>query len=194
MLSRFLVVGHTASTDERFSLDDLAGSAGRMDLLIAAANAALLISHEIRRDVDVGLLLLGPPDPPRFVRLEGRSLRSWQPDHRANAALVRNALRHPSRIEHESSPGVYTARMGFEEALDRLGPTFVHLREDGGDIRKTPLPVDATFVLSDNIDLTPAEERAVNDRGALPVSVGPRSLHADHVIAIFHDERDRRDA
>src|SRR5437870_1899489 len=66
-----------------------------MDILLNAANAALLLAHDLRRDVEVGLLLLGPPDPPRFVRLEGFRLRSYQPDIRSNAALVRRALQMP---------------------------------------------------------------------------------------------------
>jgi len=72
---RFLIVGHRASTDPGFSLDDLAGTAGRMDILLNAANAALLLAHDIRRDVEVGLLMLGPPNPPRFVRLVGFRLK-----------------------------------------------------------------------------------------------------------------------
>lgn len=165
-----------------------------MDIVLNAANAALLVAHDIRRDVEVGLLLLGPPNPPRFVRLQGLRLRSYQPDIRSNAALVRRALAEPSRIERESSPGVSCSIATFDEALDRLGPAFVHLREDGKDIREAVLPADATFVLSDNQDLTPSEERAVRERGAIAVGLGPTSLHADHAIAIVHNELDRRHA
>jgi tRNA (pseudouridine54-N1)-methyltransferase len=189
---RFLVIGHRASTDPQFPLDDLAGGAGRMDLLLTAANAALLLSHGLRPDVEVGLLLLGPPDPPRFVRLVAHRLRSWQPDLRSDAALVRRALEHTSRVERESSPGIVVSRAAFEEALDRLGPSFVYLREGGADVRDVLLPVDATFVLSDNFDLTPEEERAVLGRNALTVGLGPHSLHADQAISIVHNELDRR--
>lgn len=193
-MRRFLVTGHRASTDPQFPLDDLAGGAGRMDLLLTAANAALLVSHGLRQDVEVGLLLLGPPDPPRFVRIVAHRLRSWQPDLRSDAALVRKALEQRSRVEHESSPGIFVSRSTFEEALDRLGPSFVYLREGGKDVRDVPLPVDATFVLSDNVDLAPTEERAVLSRNALTVGLGPQSLHADQAIAIVHNELDRRNA
>lgn len=163
-----------------------------MDILLNAANAALLLAHDIRRDVEVGLLLLGPPTPPRFVRLQGFRLKSYQPDIRSNAALVRRALEGGSRIERESTPGVFGSIASFEEALDRLGPTFVYLKEGGKDIRQAVLPADATFVLSDNQDLAPEEERALQDRGAIVVGVGPSVLHTDHAIAIVHNELDRR--
>ena len=191
-MRRFLIVGHRASTDPGFALDDLAGAAGRMDILLNAANAALHLAHGLRRDVEVGLLLLGPPDPPRFVRFEGFRLRNFQPDIRSNAALVRLALKDVSRVERETSPGVFGSKSGFEEALDRLGPAFVYLQEGGKDIRDAVLPTDATFVLSDNQDLTAAEQRSLADRGAFAIGLGPMPLHTDHAIALVHNELDRR--
>ncbi len=165
-----------------------------MDILLHAANAALLLAHGIRREAEAALLLLGPPDPPRLVRLIGHRLRSYQPDIRSNAALVRAALANPSRVEREVAPGVLASRATLEDSLDRLGPTFVELREDGTDIRKTDLPTDATFLLSDNQDLSADEKRIVRERGALVVNVGPLPLHADQAIAIVHNELDRRNA
>ena len=191
-MRRFLIVGHRASTDPAFSLDDLAGAAGRLDILLNAANAALLLAHDLRRDVEVGLLLLGPPDPPRLVRLEAFRLRSYQPDIRSNAALVRRALQDASRIERETSPGVFGSKTTFEEALDRLGPSFVYAKEGAKDVREANLPADATFVFSDNQDLAAAEERTLTDRGALVIGLGPLTLHTDHAIAVLQNELDRR--
>lgn len=163
-----------------------------MDILLNAANAALLLAHDIRRDVEIGLLLLGTPGPPRLVRFQGLLLRNYQPDIRSNAALLRRALQDPSRVEREHAPGILASIATFEEALDRLGPTFVQLKEGGNDIRGTALPADATFVLSDNEDLAAPEEKALQDRGAIVIGLGPMALHTDHVIAIVHNELDRR--
>ncbi len=163
-----------------------------MDILLNGANAALHLAHGLRRDVEVGLLLLGPPHPPRFVRLEGFRLRNYQPDIRSNAALVRRTLEDVSRIERETSPGVFGSQTNFGEALDRLGPAFVYAKEGGKDIRQASLPADATFVFSDNQDLTTAEERALTDRGALVIGLGPMALHTDHAIVIVQNELDRR--
>ena len=191
-MRRFLVVGHRAVTTPDFHLDDLAGAAGRMDILLNAANAALLLAHDLRRDAEAGLLLLGPPDPPRLVRLQGHRLRSYQPDIRSNAALLRRALEHGSRVEREVLPGILASKATFEEALDRLGPPFVYLKEGERDVREAFLPVDATFVLSDNQGLSPEEERAVLARGALRVGLGPRAVHTDHAIVLVQNELDRR--
>lgn len=191
-MRRFLVVGHRASTASTFPLDDLAGAAGRMDILLNAASAALLIAHGIRADVEAALLLLGPPDPPRLLRFHGARLRGYQPDIRSNAALIRRGLEHGSRVEREVAPGILASRATLDEALDRLGPPFLHVREGGSDIRGLDLPVHGTYVFSDNQDLAPDEERSVLDRGAATVGLGPIALHTDHAIAIVQNELDRR--
>lgn len=193
-MRRFIVVGHRAVTTAEFPLNDLAGAAGRMDLLLNAANAALLVSHGLRRDVEVTLLLLGPPDPPRAIRILGERLERWGPDIRGNAALVRRALEHGSRLERETSPGIFASRRSLEEVLAGVPEPLVELREDGHDIRQASLPHDVAFLLSDSVDLTPEEREIVSSKGPLACRVGPRSLHTDHVIAIIHNELDRRHA
>ncbi len=163
-----------------------------MDLLLNAANAALLVSHDLRRDSEITLVLLGPPDPPRAVRLAGARLQSFGPDVRTGAGLVRAALSHESRVEREVHPGVFVARRGLADVLDAIPGPIIELREDGKDIREVGLPLDVAFVLSDAADLTGEEEAVVEARRAAVCSVGPRSIHADHAIAIVHNEMDRR--
>ena len=53
-MTLFAVVGHRARTDGGFSLNDLPGSGGRMDVLCRCVNAALFLSHDLRRDVEIG--------------------------------------------------------------------------------------------------------------------------------------------
>ena len=163
-----------------------------MDILLSAANAALLVAHDLRRDAEADLLLLGPPDPPRLVRILGHLVRRYQPDLRSNAALVRRALEHGSRVEREVSPGILVSKASFSEALDRLRPPFIYMKEGGEDIRGASIPADATFVLSDNQDLTPEEERDLLARDPLVVGVGPRTVHTDQAIVLVQNELDRR--
>src|SRR2546428_13354912 len=139
-MRRFIIVGHRASTSPEFPLDDLAGGAGRMDLLLTAANAALLVSHDLRRDSEGTPILLGPPDPPRTIRLEGARLQSLGPDLRANAGLVRNALAHGGRVERETSPGVFVARRGVAEGLEGGPEPRVFLCQRGKATTKPETP------------------------------------------------------
>ncbi len=49
-MRRFVVVGHKAASSGDFKLDDMAGGAGRLDILLRCVNTSLFLSHSIRRD------------------------------------------------------------------------------------------------------------------------------------------------
>jgi tRNA (pseudouridine54-N1)-methyltransferase len=186
----FAVVGHLAPTGDGFSLDDLPGSAGRMDLLCRCVNAALALSHGIRRDAEIHLLLLGPPAPPRDVLIRGDSVRSLSPDERSTAALVRKALALPvGEAFRESTPGILVRRGGLGGLL--AGGRFAVLSEEGGDVRAGK-DIPPGFLLSDHLDFTAGEEGLLE--GLPRISVGPRVLQADQAITVLQNELDRREA
>jgi len=186
----FALVGHLAPTGDAFTLDDLPGSAGRMDILCRCVHAALSLSHGIRRDAEIHLLLLGPPDPPKDVLIRGASVRSLSPDERSTAALIRKALAIPvGEMFRESGPGILVRRGDLSGLV--TGGDYAVLSETGEDVR-TRRDLPAGFLLSDHLDFTTGEE---GDLAALPrISVGPRVLHADHAIAVLQNELDRREA
>ncbi len=188
---RFLLVAHTARTDSDFRLDDLPGSGGRMDLVARCAIASLLVSHGVRRDAEFLAVLLGPPKPPRFVRIVGAEVRGLNPDERSTGALLRKALAQEGLAERSTHSGVYAAREALDDVLASL-MSIVLLDEHGEDIRNVPLDRDATFVLSDHLDFTEAERAAIRTRATRSVSVGSLPLQADQVITLVHNELDRR--
>ena len=186
----FAVVGHLAPTGNGFTLDDLPGSAGRMDILCRCVHAALSISHGIRRDAGIHLILLGPPAPPKDLFLQGSAVRSLSPDERSTAALVRKALALPvGESFRESSPGILVRRGGLPGLVAEGG--YAVLSEDGRDMRTFP-DLPGAFLLSDHLDFTPEEEEILT--GLPRVSVGPRVLQADHAITVLQNELDRREA
>jgi tRNA (pseudouridine54-N1)-methyltransferase len=189
---RFILVAHDARTSPKFSLDDLPGTGGRMDLVARCATAALLVSHGVRFDTEFLVVLLGPPTPPRTVRFVGAEIRSLNPDERSTAALIRKALAEEGNAERQAHPGVYVSGRSLEGVLAEIRSPIVALEEKGDDLRGAPVPADATFVLSDHLELTPGEDALVRGRTGLAVSVGPIFLQADQVISIVHNELDRR--
>ena len=46
-MRRFVIVGHKAVTTGDFKLDDMAGGAGRLDILLRCINSAFSLSREI---------------------------------------------------------------------------------------------------------------------------------------------------
>lgn len=187
---RFVVVGHEAITHGRFELNDLAGATGRLDVLLRCVNSAFMLSHDVRRDTELYLVLLGPPRPPVTLHLVGAELRHLNPDERSTAALLRKALRLPAA--GRSSPGVHLRHGGLSDLLPAFREELIYLQEEGEDIRRVQLGPRPTFLLSDHRDLAPEEEDVVRSSDARRVRLGPLPLHADHAIVLAHNELDRR--
>jgi len=193
----FIVIGHRAAITPDFSLDDLPGSAGRMDVLCRCVNSAFFLSHDLRRDTELYLVLQDRVT----LRFVGKRLRHLNPDERSTGALIRRALqalqeRPPAPgtgEELESTPGIFVSRRGLaavlEEAQSKV-ERLILLHERGEPLRGFPLPRDVGFVLSDHLEFLPKELELMRDLPRL--SLGPKVLHADHCIIIAHHELDLR--
>lgn len=191
-MRQFLVSGHDVPTTPDFSLDDIAGGAGRLDVLCRCVNSAFFLSHAIREAVRVHLVLADE----LTVRFEGAELRRLNPDERSTAALVRNALEQREeavgRIPVETSPGVSLLRGGFEATLSEAatGATVVQLHEEGDPVAELDPPADPLFVLSDHRDFAETEASLLAATADARVRLGPERLHADHAITVAHNYLD----
>jgi len=191
-MRQFVIIGHDAPTTPEFSLDDLAGGAGRLDVLCRCVTSAFFLSHAIREDVRVHAVL----SDEYTVSFEGSDLRRLNPDERSTAALIRNALdEREEAIGHipvETSPGVSLTRRGFEGTLEDVARrgTVVQLHEDGDPVVDVEPPSDPVFVLSDHGDFRDWEADLLADRAERRVSLGPERLHADHAVTVAHNYLD----
>jgi len=184
----FAIVGHIARTDGGFSLNDLPGSGGRMDVLCRCVNASFFLSHALRRDVECCLILCGEPAGPKTVKFSGDTVRSLSPDERSAGALIKKALDTVCGSEfREAAAGIWVRKGGLERLMNEH--TFAVLDERGADIRRAGTLPEA-FLLSDHLNFTKAEEILVKDCPRF--SVGPDCLHADHAITVLQNELDRR--
>lgn len=193
-LRRFVIVGHSATTAGTFSLNDLAGATGRLDVLLRCINSALFTSHGIRQDAEVELLLLGSPNAPKTVTFKGAEIKHLNPDERSTAALLKEALNKPIFGKSVGAgPGISVSRATFKDILADAAKDskIIALKEDGMDIRAAGFEAPLTFFLSDNRDFSDEELRALKDAGASFISLGPKSLLASHCIVLAHNELDR---
>ena len=60
-MRRFAIIGQRAMSQGKLPLNDLAGGAGRMDVLVRAMMSALMTSHGFRNDTEIFLHLQGGP-------------------------------------------------------------------------------------------------------------------------------------
>lgn len=191
----FIVLGHKVPLTGDFSLNDLPGSAGRLDILCRCVTAAFCLSHGIRRDVTVHLVLQNQV----VLRLEGARLKHLNPDERSTAALLQKALRAHTESadkesEIESTPGIFISAGGLRDVLEtfeKTGLKLYMLHEQGKPIRQAEFASPVAFVLSDHLDFSPSEVALLDKLPRL--SLGPLSLHADHCITITHNELDLRE-
>jgi tRNA (pseudouridine54-N1)-methyltransferase len=206
MTRRFVIVGQKATASPNFSLVDIAGTSGRLDILLRCLRSALLVSHGLRRDTIVYLVLLGGELAPRVLRVDGRHVRFIRPDERMLAILVQKALARSSPdaepgVFVEIRPGLAVARGGVDAVLADLGAdptraiaTYV-LEEDARDLRDGPLASeDVVVFVGDNHGFDEATRARLAAAGAVAIGVGPISVHADDAITIVCNEMDRRHA
>jgi len=195
---RFVILGHRAHTTADFKLEDICGGAGRLDILTRCVNSAFFLSHDLRKDVELYLLMLGGEDAPKLVRFSGAEIRYLNPDERSTASLIRNALMKKLEPDREvrSSPGVFVSRKDLKELMEMLSKdsSFIYLREGGTDIREYDFPENPCFILGDDRDPTEEEEEIMSAYDFDRISLGPVSLHANHCMIIAHNEMDRRRA
>lgn len=187
-MRQFVYRAHEAPTTADFALNDLPG-AGRLDLLARSVTAALLLSHDIREDTRVHLVL----GDTFTVRFDGARLQGLNPDERSTAARIRSALAEREeavgRIPVEVAPGLSLLRRGFEETLGAVAEdgAVVRLHEDGEPASAVTPPDAPAFVLSDHLAFTADEQATVEEVAETRVSLGPHALHADHATVIAHN-------
>ena len=187
-MRQFVVLANELSAAAEISLDDLPGS-GRLDLLCRCVTSALLLSHDVREDTRIDLVVDG-----YVVRFDGASIERLNPDERSTAALIRDALGARSEaigaMAAPVSPGVSIRRGGFGSVVERVDGTLVELHAEGTPAAGTEPPRDPVFVLADHRGFTDEEAALLAERAERRVSLGPHALHADQAITVAHNYLD----
>ena len=188
----FYVKSHAVTTPE-IHMNDLPGSAGRLDVVARCINAAFWRSYGIREDVVFHTILHGPPEPPVYIRLEGTRLRKVSPDERNIAIFIRKALeRMRQGKEVESTPGIFVSRTHFGQLLKEYRDRDLYMLDEKGEpfehVRMGEKPF---FFLGDNMDLEEEEKELLEEYGATPISLGSSSYLSSHCITVLNWLMDR---
>ena len=165
-----------------------------MDVLVRAVNAALFVSHGIRRDTDITLHLCGGPGPDRRIWFNGQTLSGVRPDERSIAGQIKAILKRPVPaigLRDEVTQGIFDIGGGLQETLtewqeegvstyvlDTLGDGMETIAKNG------PLG----FVLSDHQSFTEAEYQQTAP--LTKVSLGNQWLQGHACITIVQHTLD----
>ena len=199
-MRRFLLLAHRVPVSGSFTLNDLAGGAGRMDEIARAVSTGFTVSNDLRRDTEITILFVAEPPPAaRKIELVGARLGHLNPDERSTAALLKNALVRSTNFpqELESSPGLRVSAVDPEIALRTFlsRPGTVWLTESGSPLAEYGgTTEDFGAVISDPYDPTEAESVLLRSSGVPQLSVGPRSLRTSQVIDLLQNALDLREA
>ncbi len=190
-MREFILYARKAVTSSNFSLNDLPGSGGRMDLVARCVCNALWISHDLRRDSCIHVVAYGAPNPPRVISFYGSLLRDVTPDERNIASWIKKVQKAKNL-----NPGIRVRKLSFQQLIAELasdGRFFYILHERGRDIREVlpALKEDSTFVLGDHLGLPAKEENFVTRFPHEKLSLGSTSYLASQCIAILNYELDR---
>ena len=186
----FAIIGHRAPSSGVLNLNDLAGSGGRMDVLVRAVNSALFVSHGIRQDSHVLLHLMGGAGPNRRIWFDGSSIGGVRPDERSIAGQIKGVLKNevpPRGHFREFSSGILHSGGGVEQTVEEWksrGVFPVVLDAGGGDFSEVPTTMDLGFIISDDKPL--GQEDAKSLHGSVSLSLGDRWLQGHSCIAILH--------
>ena len=186
-MREFVLYARKAVTSTDFSLDDLPGSGGRMDLVARCVCNALWLSHDLRRDACIHVVACGAPNPPLIISFYGSLLRAVSPDERSIASWIKKA-------PEGKNPGIRVRKLSFQQLIAELaadGRFFYIVHEKGRDISELHLREDAVFILGDHLGLPLKEEKFVARFPHEKLSLGSTSYLASQCITILNYELDR---
>ena len=190
-IRRFAVIGHRAMNKGKLPLNDLAGGAGRMDVLIRAVMSALLTSHGLRSNVEVILHLQGGPGPNRRLKFVGSELRGFHAEERSVAGLISKAIREPSPAIGqwiERTPGLYDGGGTLKHTLSEWKDSvFVRLDADAERLWKQDEAIPQQSVANEQtITFLLSDDQPLESEEGIPRSLGSTWLQGHHAIAICH--------
>ena len=168
-------------------------AAGRIDVLLHSIISALFCSNEFREDVELHLILMGPPNSPRHIIIKYNEKNTIS--KKDLKKLIEIALRRYKDGERrEVHPGVFIDNCSIEEVvnelksnneniyvLDRVG---VHIK----DIEKDKLE-NGIFILGDHEGFTKSVKKFLK-KNTTRLSLGPKIYFTSQSITIINYELD----
>jgi len=134
----------------------------------------MYISHQMRKDTRVFIVLNGPPNSPIILKIDS-TIKNLGVDERSVASWIREQLKNP------------TDKRSFEQLMKDLSKegTIYLLKENAPNINNTKIDKNPIFVISDYKDLPKDQEDTVLQLGR-PLSIGTISYLSSTCVSVIH--------
>lgn len=185
-MRKFVMVGTRAMAKGKLPLSDLAGGAGRMDVLVRALMSAILTSHGIRKDVEFTMILLGGPGPARRIKFVSNELKGIHAEERAVAGKIAAVISRPIPPRGqwiERSPGIYDGGGSLEMTIQEWNCPTIRLDANSELLYNGELPNNYSI---DEIGFILGDDKPLDSELGVPRSLGNIWLQGNACISIIH--------
>ena len=185
-MRKFVMVGTRAMAKGKLPLSDLAGGAGRMDVLVRALMSAILTSHGIRKDVEFTMILLGGPGPARRIKFVSNELKGIHAEERAVAGKIAAVISKPIPPRGqwiERSPGIYDGGGSLELTIQEWNCPTIRLDANSELLYNGELPNNYSI---DEIGFILGDDKPLDSELGVPRSLGNIWLQGNACISIIH--------
>lgn len=191
----FILKASTAHTDGKFTIKDLPGTSGRMDLVSRCILSALLLSNTHRVDTVFYAVLEGPPRPPLTIEVDGEKIEKIPKDELQVGLVLKKIL----SLEKEPFPSGFKLinrdfRKLVEEQTNKskiyyLHQTGSHVKKILSELQNAEKP-QLTFLLGDHIGFKQNDIEYFEEKGIKPLSLGLKEYLGSHCIFLVQEKLD----
>lgn len=166
--------------------------AGRLDIVCHSIIAAFFLSNAMRMDVNLHLILNGPPDPPKHI--EFISHEEMPISKKDVGDLLRYVLwKYKKGRKVLAFPGIYIEKKGFKEVVEEHAGRNIYLLDENGKlIDGVEIGEDPVFILGDHLGLPREEKKIAKQFCKEIISLGPLPYFSSQCITIVHNFLDKK--
>lgn len=180
--------------------------AGRLDIVCHVVINSFFLSHRMREDVKLHLILNGPPDPPKHIEITAKTEEGIPETGKKGGEdfdiskkdigglLKRILYKYKKGRRIEAFPGCFIEKKSFMKLLDELKDKPIYLMDTKGiDISEADIKPDSVFIIGDEGGIPKKEKKFIlRNKNVIPVNIGPKTYFASHVVVILNNLLDRK--
>ena len=160
--------------------------AGRLDIVAHCLTSSFFLSHALRRDVVFHIILTGPPNPPKYIKVDGSKIYDVRCDEVTMGEIIKKVL---SDWEHK---GFEIFTKSLQDVIKELAidNNIYVLEEKGENIKKIKFKENSVFVIGDQVGIPKKDEGFVLRYGK-KISLGKKVYLAADCITILNYNLDK---